>query len=477
MPAAVLLIEDNPDTARLVAGALGGAGAEFEVTTVPSARAGLRHLGEHVVDCVLLDYRLPDADGLECLRQIRERHPDLPVVVITGAGTEEVAVEAMKLGASDYLVKHGKYLLTVPVVVREVLGRRELERAAARYRSALRSTRREVNRLRRELRERYRLEGIIGESAGIEHALFLAERAAQARVTVLLEGETGTGKELFARAIHYHGPRARGPFLAQNCAALPEALLESELFGHVRGAFTGAERQHHGLFEQADGGTLFLDEVSEASPSIQAKLLRVLQDGEVRPVGGSTTRRVEVRVIAATNRDLGEAVREGRFRGDLYYRLRVFPIRLPPLRERRGDIRLLAVHLLDRLSAQEGKKLRGFDPRALRLLEGYPWPGNVRELENEIHRLVLCAEPGERLTPDLLAAWIVEGAPAAAGDGSRALKDIVREVEAATIRARLRQHGYHRAATAKSLGMTRESLWAKLRQLGFVLPRRGSGEE
>jgi transcriptional regulator with PAS, ATPase and Fis domain len=186
---------------------------------------------------------------------------------------------------------------------------------------------------------------------------------------------------------------------------------------------------------------------------------------------------VDVRVIAASNRDLGEAARDGHFRPDLYYRLRVFPIRLPPLRERRGDIRLLAVHLLERLSTQEGKQLRGFDARALRLLERYPWPGNVRELENEIHRIVLCAEPGERITPDLLASWVVEGVPQAAGDGTRPLKEIVREVEAATIRARLREHGYHREATARSLGMTRESLWAKLRQLGFVVPRRGSGED
>jgi len=473
MAATILLIEDNDDTARLLGGTLRATRDEFEVTTVPSARAGLQHLAERAVDCVLLDYRLPDADGLETLRRIRQAHRDVPVIVITGAGSEEVAVEAMKLGASDYLVKHGKYLVTVPVVVREALGRRELERTAARYRNALRSSRREVNRLRRELRERYRIDGIIGESAGIEHALFLAERAAQSPVTVLLEGETGTGKELLARAIHYHGPRAQRPFLAQNCAALPEGLLESELFGHVRGAFTGADRPHRGLFEEASGGTLFLDEIAEATPSIQAKLLRVLQDGEVRPVGAATGRKVDVRVIAATNRDLADASQAGRFRSDLYYRLRVFPIRLPPLRERRGDIRLLALNLLERLSKQEGKELRGFDAHALRLLERYPWPGNVRELENEIHRVVLCAEPGERITPELLASWIVDGTPSAA-DATRPLKEIVREVEAATIRARLREHGYHRAATARSLGMTRESLWAKLRQLGFVLPRRGS---
>jgi transcriptional regulator with PAS, ATPase and Fis domain len=294
---------------------------------------------------------------------------------------------------------------------------------------------------------------------------------------VLIEGETGTGKELFARAIHYHGARARRPFLAQNCAALPESLVESELFGHARGAFTGAERAQRGLFEAADGGTLFLDEVGEASPAIQAKLLRVLQDGEVRPVGSDAARRVDVRVIAATNCDLAQAVRAGRFRRDLYYRLRVFPIRLPPLRERRQDVRLLALQLLRRFAAEAEKRIPGFEPSALRLLERYPWPGNVRELENEIQRVVLCAEPGERITPDLLASWIAEGAPPAAADGARPLKEIVREVEAATIRARLREHGYHRAATARSLGITRESLWAKLRQLGFVLPRRRAGDD
>ncbi len=473
MAASVLLIEDDAETARLVAQTLGAAAEPFEVTAVASARAAFQHLAAHPTDCVLLDYRLPDGDGLDCLRRIRHRHPDLPVIVITGAGSEEVAVEAMKLGATDYLVKHGKYLLTVPIVVREALGRRELERAADHYRSALRSTRREVTRLRRELRERYRIEGIIGESTAIEQALVLAERAAQARVTVFLEGETGTGKELFARAIHYHGPRARGPFLAQNCAALPEALLESELFGHVRGAFTGADRARRGLFEEADGGTLFLDEVGETNPAIQAKLLRVLQEGEVRPVGSSTSRRIDVRVIVATNRDLRQDVQDGRFRLDLYYRLRVFPIRLPPLRERRQDIAPLALHFLERLGDEESRQVPGFSPQALRMLERYPWPGNVRELQNEIHRLVLCAEPGERVTPEMLASWIADCAPTAS-DGTRPLKEIVREVELATIRTRLREHGYHRSATARSLGFSRESLWAKMRQLGVKLPPRGS---
>jgi two-component system NtrC family response regulator len=476
MSATILLIEDNGDAARFIAETLRHVPEGFVVATAGSARAGYQHLAAHPVDCVLLDYRLPDADGLECLARIRRRYPDLPVVLVTGAGSEEVAVEAMKLGATDYVVKHGRYFDTVPIVVREALGRRELRRAAAQHDGA-HCPRGGGERLSRELRERYRMDGIVGDSEAIERVLVLVEQAAHAGVTVLLEGETGTGKELFAHAIHEHGPRARGPFLAQNCAALPETLLESELFGHARGAFTGADRSRRGLFEEAEGGTLFLDEMSETSLGLQAKLLRVLQDGEVRPVGHNGIRRVDVRVVAATNRNLAEAVAEGSFRRDLYYRLRVFPIRLPPLRERREDIAQLATYFLERLSAHEGRPLPGLGASALRLLERYPWPGNVRELQNEVHRLVLCLGAHERIEPDLLAPWIAEGVPSAAQHGSRPLKEIVREVELATIRARLREYGYRRGETARSLGFSRESLWAKMRRLGLRPPRRGNGDE
>ncbi len=472
-PPCVLLIEDNPHTARLLGDALRAASEAFEVAAVSSAHAGLAHLAAHGADVVLLDYRLPDGDGLECLRRLRHRYPQLPVILVTGEGSEEVAVEAMKLGATDYLVKHGRYLVTVPVKVREALGRSALARAAAYYRRALHSERRQVMRLRHELREAYRLEGIVGDSEGIEQALGLAERAAHSRATVLLAGETGTGKELFARAIHYRGRRAGGPFLACNCAAVPEPLLESELFGHVRGAFTGADRAHRGLFEEAHGGTLFLDEVSETSLTLQAKLLRVLQEREIRPVGSAVSRPVDVRVVAAANRDLRTAVLEGRFREDLYYRLNVFPITLPPLRERRSDIALLAIHFLDRLCQEEGKRLAGFSAPALQLLERYPWPGNVRELHNEVHRIVVFAEPGERVTEALLSPPILEHAALGDGTGGQPLHDTVRNVEVALIDTRLREHGYHRGATARSLGVSRESLWAKMRQLGLQPPRRG----
>ncbi len=459
MGASVLIVEDDVDTARLIKETLEGEPEQLGVGTAWSGEAAFRYLAERDVDCVLLDYRLPDIDGLKCLAKIRQRHPHLPVIFVTGEGSEEVAVEAMRGGAVNYLVKHGRtYLKAVALVVREALGRLELARAADRYRT-------EAERLHRELRERYRLDGIIGQSPAIEHALALAERAVQSDVTVLLEGETGTGKEIFARAIHYHGARARQPFLAVNCAGVPETLLESELFGHERGAFTGADRRRSGVFEEAHQGTLFLDEVSRTSPAFQVKLLRVLQDGEVRLLGTNVARRVDVRIIAASNRDLLAAVQEGAFAEDLYYRLSTFPIRLPPLRERRGDVARLAAHFLEALGAKEGKILAGFEPEALRLLEQFKWPGNVRQLENEIQRVVVTARPGERITADLLSPCIRgNGKPLAVTD-LRPLREIVKGVEVAVISDRMRRFGDNATAAARSLGFTREGLWAKMRRL------------
>jgi two-component system response regulator HupR/HoxA len=380
--------------------------------------------------------------------------------MVTGAGSEEIAVEAMKLGATDYVVKHGHYLRLVPGIVREALGRQTLGTVPPPGDP-------QGAELPASVRARYRARGIIGESPALMHAIWQAERAAGSRVTVLLEGDTGTGKEMFARAIHAEGPRAAQPFVAQNCANLPESLLESELFGHARGAFTGADRARPGLFVDTDGGTLFLDEIGEMSLPMQAKLLRVLQDGVVRPLGSSETRQVDVRIIAATNRDLPAATKKGLFRADLHYRLRAFPIRLPRLVERPEDIRALATHFLQRWGDEEGTSPGGFAPETMRRLESYPWPGNVRELEHEVHRLVLCAEPGHTITPDLLPPEIL--AARGEDDGLPPLKDIVSRVEAAAIQDRLRRHGYHRTRTAHSLGVTREWLWAKMRRLGLFV--------
>src|SRR5437016_13008574 len=302
----------------------------------------------------------------------------------------------------------------------------------------------------------------VATTANMRAVLGLVERAALSTVPVLLEGETGTGKELLACAIHRRGPRPQAPLLVQNCAALAEGLLESELFGHVRGAFTGAERDRHGLFEEAGQGTVFLDEIGEAPPAVQAKLLRVLQHEEVKAVGADRARRVRARIVAATNRSLEAEVAAGRFRLDLYHRLAVFPIRVPPLRHRTADLPALAAHFLARCEERERRAMGGFDGAALRALQAYPWPGNVRELANEVHRLVLSVGSGQRIRRHHLAARIRDADPALPGEP---LARILPRVELALIRQRLQQEPT-KSAAARSLGITREALYAKLRRLG-----------
>jgi transcriptional regulator with GAF, ATPase, and Fis domain len=320
-------------------------------------------------------------------------------------------------------------------------------------------------------REAFRSAGLVGESPVLLRCLAQAERAAAFRATICIEGETGTGKELLARAIHRLGPRAGQTFLAQNCAALADGLLDSELFGHARGAFTGALAARRGLFEIASGGTLFLDEISETSAATQAKLLRVLQEGEVRPLGGERSRRVDVRVIAASNRDLRSEVTRGRFRADLYHRLTILPLRLPPLRERTGDVAILVGHYL---AALGGGRHR-LEPAALAALERYPWPGNVRELRNEIERLLIYSDGAETVSVACVAEHVRAGAESP--PDPRPLREIVRAVELETIAARLRENGYCRTTTARSLGITREALWSKMRRLGYSAPRRASGSQ
>ncbi|HVU04630.1 MAG TPA: sigma 54-interacting transcriptional regulator [Polyangiaceae bacterium] len=310
---------------------------------------------------------------------------------------------------------------------------------------------------------------IVGKSAATAELLRQIAKVADTRVSVLIEGETGSGKELVASSLHYGSRRRERLFVAQNCAALPENLLESELFGHKRGAFTGATDDRKGLFEVADGGTLFLDEVTEMPLSLQAKLLRVLQEGEVRPVGATATKSVDVRIVAATNRNLEKEVAEGRFREDLYYRLKVFPLRVPPLRERREDVALLAAHFLSRYSAEMGKPVQGFSQTATELLAAYDWPGNVRELENEVQRLVIQAEPNGFVTDDLLSPKVrkVESSVASAGVAKGTLKEMMDQVERHFVAEALRLHGNNKTTAAKALGITREGLHKKLRQLGM----------
>jgi len=332
------------------------------------------------VDLVLLDQRLPDGDGLTLLRQIKESSPDTLVILMTAFSTVENAVAAMKHGAYHYLNKPFN-LDDVSAVVEKALETSRL--------------RREVRMLRGSQSRDYGFDAIIGSSSAMVEAKSLLERiAASPATTVLLTGETGTGKDLAAKAIHFNSERSSKPFVNITCSALPEQLLESELFGHERGAFTDARQQKRGLLETADGGTVFLDEIGEMTPGLQAKLLRFLEDRTFKRVGGLNDIRVDVRVIAATNRSLDDEVRAGRFREDLFYRLQVMPVRLPPLRERVGDIRLLVAHYIDRYNREFRKRVRGLQPGAQAMLDQYRWPGNVRELRNAIERAMLLADNG-----------------------------------------------------------------------------------
>ena len=310
---------------------------------------------------------------------------------------------------------------------------------------------------------------IIGKSEAMRKVIEHLDKVVDTRVTVLIEGETGTGKELIAAAVHYRSRRRDKLFVAQNCAALAESLLESELFGHKKGSFTGAIDEKKGLFEIADGGTLFLDEITETPMSLQSKLLRALQEGEIRPVGATSPKHVNVRIVAATNRNLEEEVARGRFREDLYYRLKVFPIRLPPLRERRDDIPLIAAHFLTRYCAEIGKPIGGFSQQAMELMTAYNWPGNVRELQNEVQRLVIQCDAGSFATPELLSPRIrqVEGLVGRAGVAKGTLKEMMDSVEKFFLIESLREHGNNKTNSAKTLGITREGLHKKLRQFGI----------
>jgi Nif-specific regulatory protein len=330
----------------------------------------------------------------------------------------------------------------------------------------------QVGALRRDLARRDRFTEMIGSGAAMREVFRLMESAAASPIAVLIEGETGTGKELVARGIHRASPRAEGPFVAVNCAALPETLLESELFGHRRGAFTGAQQDQRGFFEAASGGTIFLDEVGEMPPAMQAKLLRVLEDGAVTPVGDTRPRRVDVRAVAATNRDLAAEVAAGRFRSDLYYRLAAFPIRLPPLRERPEDIPLLADHMLAAAAVRHGKRVAGIAPEAVELLLAFPWPGNVRELQNEMERAVALACEGEPITPGHLSGKLRGGDATARPVGPPAdrtgpLRPARAAFEARYIREALRQHGGNVSHAARALGLSRVMLQKKMKDYGL----------
>jgi two-component system nitrogen regulation response regulator NtrX len=456
----VLVVDDEAGVRASLAGILGDEG--YAVEAAESGEAALVALAARRFDLVLLDVWLPGQDGLEVLRRIRERDAELPVVVISGHGTIETAVKAVRLGAQDFVEKPLSLEKTV-LAVRNALRQRRLES--------------QLRELRERLDERYTM---VGESPAIRRLRAEIAQAAPSNGRVLIFGENGTGKELVARAIHAQSHRAAAPFVEVNCAAIPEELIESELFGHTRGAFTGALAARKGKFELADGGTLFLDEIGDMSLKTQAKVLRALQEQRIEPVGGTGGVEVDVRVIAATNKDLEAEIRAGRFRDDLYFRLNVIPFHVPPLRERREDIPLLALHFLKLLSAEHGRRPREVAQEALEALARLPWPGNVRELRNILERLVIMT-PGERIElrhlPESLAPAAPEGAPAGPDAPAPALENGTllaarEEFERRYILRRYRECGGNMSRTAEALGVERSNLYRKMKAYGLLPARR-----
>jgi DNA-binding NtrC family response regulator len=401
---------------------------------------------------VIADVSMPEADGFELLKMVRNQYPEAAVIMVTGYGTIEDAVRAIKQGAADYLTK--------PIIDDEIKVRIERVLQAQ-------SLRGEVRRLKKQIGERYSLDNVIGQDYKMLKVFDLVESVADTPTTVLVTGESGTGKSMIARAIHQRSNRRSGPFVEVACGALPETLLESELFGHMRGSFTGAVSDKPGKFKQADGGTIFLDEISTATPALQVKLLRVLQDFEFEPVGGSKTERVDLRCILATNQDLAEAVKAGAFRQDLYYRVNVVSVHLPPLRDRLGDIPLLAGHFLRRHCDRTGRRVVDFQEEALRTLQTFDWPGNVRQLENVIERAVILtknATIGVGDLPEEIRAPRGEGG----GNGrGLPLKKALQVPEKELILRALAAHHGGRQATARALGINRTTLYKKMKRYGI----------
>ena len=454
----ILVVDDEINYLTVMEALLGEEG--YEVLTAPGGHEAMKLAGSADLDLVLTDMKMPKMNGIELLGELKRLYPDLPVIMMTAYGTVEKAVEAMKTGAYDYILKPFKNEELLVTIARAL----EYHRLIQQNRMLL-----------QVLDKKYGAPNIVGESQAMREILALVKRVATSRATVLISGESGTGKELVARAIHQQSPRAGKTFVSVNCAALTETLLESELFGHERGAFTHAVTMRKGRFELADGGTLFLDEVAEMSPALQVKLLRVLQEMEFERVGGNKTIKVDVRVVAATNRELKEEVEDNRFREDLYYRLNVVHLHIPPLRERREDIPPLATHFLQKYAQENVRGEVRLSPEAMKFLLHYSWPGNVRELENVMERaVILCNQnlitvndlPGElagdprdytRLNID---RFIPLQTP---------LPEVLEQIEEQMIRRALEQSGQVQVRAAEILGITKSLLQYKLKKYQLTL--------
>ncbi len=463
MPDARILVVDDESSMRdLLAITLRQAG--WEVAQADGGEAAIAALEDETFDLVITDLRMRRVDGLGVLRSVKERSPRTMVIVITAYASTETAVEAMKLGAYDYITKPFK-LEEIRLTVEKALERKRLED--------------ENIALRRQLRRERGFENFVGRSPRMLEVFDTIRKSAHSHSTVMITGESGTGKELVAQAIHQESPRRAGPFVSVNCGAIPEGLLESELFGHVKGAFTGAVSTTQGLFAAADGGTLFLDEVTELPAPVQVKLLRAIQEREIRRVGDTRDTRVDVRLIAASNRDLARAVADGVLREDLYYRLNVIPIHLPPLRERREDIPLLVAHFIQKLGRELGRKVTGVSPAAMTVLEGYHWPGNIRELENVIERAIVLGG-GEVLDVDALPVGLQAPGeppdlPVELGAPGFSLDETLERIEQRYIRLALERTGGVQMRAAELLGMSFRQFRYKLQKLRLRASVRSPG--
>ena len=456
MPGRVLIIDDEPHLRRVLSIMLTQAG--YQAKEAGSGEDGLKAASEQIFDAVICDIRMPGIDGLNVLGRLKKEQPDLPVIMITAFASVETAVETMKAGAADYISKpfNEDQIL---IVLAKALERRHILA--------------ENRRLRQEVADRYDFSSIITASPRMAKVLEVVAKVAETKSTVLIQGESGTGKELLARAVHYNSLRREKPFIAVNCGAIAASLMESEFFGHVKGAFTGADRAKEGLFAAADKGTLFLDEVGELSLELQVKLLRVLQEEEVRPVGSTATQSVDVRLLAATNQDLEDLISQKGFREDLYYRLAVIRLVLPSLRERPEDVPLLANHFLTQLAAKHDRERARFEEVALSHLSRLPWPGNVRQLRNVVEQALLLSDSDVVDTtylPPLIGLGpkgFEVAVPSGVHDLKAALKMVTGQLEKAVISQALEASGHNRTKTAQTIGLSRRGLLLKIKEYGL----------
>ncbi len=460
--ARILVVDDEANARTALVALLGEEG--YSVESAADGFKALPKLDEFAPDVVLTDLKMPGMDGLELMKRARAQDPERAVVVMTAHGAVDSAVAAMQAGAASYLTK--------PLNFDELL--LVLERTLERRRLRV-----EAGQLRQRLADKHQIKNLVGSSSALQNVIETVLQVAPSRASVLICGESGTGKELVASAIHQHSPRASGPFVKLNCAALAENLLESELYGHERGAFTGALARRDGRFQQADGGTLFLDEIGEISPALQVKLLRFLQEHEFERVGGNQTIKVDVRIVAATNRDLKQRVRDGQFREDLYYRLNVVTIETPPLRVRPGDIPLLAMHFLNRYAPENEKQVTGFSDAALELLTRYEWPGNVRELENAVERAVVVARHELVDVSDLppgLASSTKQAPGAPPTDYPAVPGSTLAELERFAILKTLEHTGGSTSRAAEILGISPRKIQYKLHEYHEGSAKKSEGE-